>query len=101
VRGEERIDKAIAERTAFAYNGIQGVRGEENSETYPEAVMDKIARLVVALAAITSLLALTVSANGSGANPDPGRTGAANDGGTSGPGGNGNGSTESGSGCSK
>lgn len=64
--------------------------------------MKKPARLLVTVAGIVSLLALTVSAHGSGANPDPGRTGAANDGGTSGPGGDGSGGNgSSGSGCSK
>lgn len=66
--------------------------------------MKKRARLVITTAALVGLTALTVGATGAG-NPDPNRTGAANDGGTSGPGsdngassGNGSGSV---SGCSK
>lgn len=65
--------------------------------------MNKVARSIMTVTAIASWLALTVSARGSGANPEPGRTGAANDGGTSGPGGSnsGNGSAGPGSGCSR
>jgi hypothetical protein len=59
--------------------------------------MNRLAVLIVKIAAVMGLLGLTM---GLSANPDPERTGAANDGGTSGPGTDG-GSNGSGSGCSK
>jgi hypothetical protein len=59
--------------------------------------MSRVAMLIVKIAAVIGLMGLTM---GLSANPDPERTGAANDGGTSGPGSD-DGSSNSGSGCSK